>query len=85
MTAETWNIIFIVMILFLAFIDSFLLFVVLKQNKTIRWASNKIRKLITGDNLEMSLDTLSLYYHLPVETIEEVLQNEQSTREFRDH
>ena len=77
MTTETWNYIFIAVILFLVIVDSFLIVVITKQNNTIKWASKKIHKFITGDNVEMSIETLSLYYKISEERIDQLLTMEK--------
>lgn len=77
MTTESWNLIFIIIIAILGAIDIFGMVLALRMYRENCWARKKIHKLITGDNIEMSLETLSLYYHVSEERIDQLLTMEK--------
>lgn len=77
MTAETWILILIIALGFLGIVDIIGLMMVVKLYRENKWARNKIHKLITGDNVDMSIETLSLYYHISEERIDQLLTMEK--------
>lgn len=77
MTAETWNIIFVVTVIVLGIIDAIALSVCVSLYKENRKAKKMIYRLISGDNLDMSFETLSLHYHISEERIDQLLTMEK--------
>ena len=77
MSAETWNIVLFVGLLIVMLIDICVFMWDLHLWRENKWARNKIHKLITGDNIDMSLETLSLYYHISEERIDQLLTMEK--------
>lgn len=64
-------------IIFLMTMDLIMIFVILSLHRELEKARMWIHKLINGDNIDMSIETLALYYHISEERIDQLLTMER--------
>ena len=71
------NNVLITIIIFITILNICVFLLFLSSRKSLRWYKDKLSKLITGDNVDMSIETLSLYYDIPEERIDHLLASER--------
>ena len=77
MSAESWNTLFLFLLVIFTILNIILMLVIARYSRINKWARDKIHKLITGDNVDMSIETLSIYYHISPERIDQLLVMEK--------
>ena len=78
MTASEWFELFALIILII--FDAYMIIYNISLQKDLNKAKGWIHKLISGDNVEMSIETLSIVYGVSEERIDQLLTMEKEYR-----